>query len=70
LIESWSRFRIQEMNWAVLQRALRVREAHGFSFWDSAVVAAALELGCERLYTEDLKHGQVVMGIEIVNPFR
>jgi predicted nucleic acid-binding protein len=70
LIESWSRFRMQEMNWAVLHRALRVRESHGFSFWDSAVVAAALELGCGTLYTEDLQHGQVIEGLRVVDPFR
>lgn len=70
LIESWSRFRIQEMNWAVLQRALRIREAHRFSFWNSAVVAAALEIGCERLYTEHLQHGQVVEGMRVVDPLR
>jgi predicted nucleic acid-binding protein len=70
LIESWSRFRIQEMNWSVLHRALRIRESYRFSFWDSTVVAAALTLGCDRLYTEDLAHRQVVEGLQVVDPFR
>jgi len=29
-----------------------------------------LVLGCDRVYTEDLTHGQVVDGLAIVNPFR
>jgi len=70
LIETWSRFRIQDMTLPILQAALRIRNTDRFSFWDSAIVAAALALGCERLYTEDLNHGQVVEGITIVNPFR
>jgi predicted nucleic acid-binding protein len=70
LIEAWSRFRIQDMTLPVLKTALRIRKAYGFSFWDSAVVAAALALGCDRVYTEDLTHGQVVDGLAIIDPFR
>jgi predicted nucleic acid-binding protein len=70
LIQAWSRFRIQEMTFPILQTALRIRKAHRLSFWDSAIVAAALSLGCDRLYTEDLNHGQMVDGLAIVDPFR
>jgi predicted nucleic acid-binding protein len=70
LIECWLRFRVQEMTVAVLKKALEVRARYAFSFWDSSVVAAALESGCDRLYTEDLSHGQVVEGLTIVNPFQ
>jgi predicted nucleic acid-binding protein len=70
LIEAWSRFRIQDMTLPVLKTALRIRRAYGFSFWDSAIVAAALALGCDRVYTEDLTHGQVIDGLAIIDPFR
>ena len=70
LIEAWSRFRIQAMTLPILNAALRIRKTRGFSFWDSAIVAAALALGCDRVYTEDLTHGQMVDGLAIVDPFR
>lgn len=70
LIESWTRFRVQDMNLQVLRMALTIRQAHGFSFWDSAIIAAALTLGCDRLYTEDLTDGQVIQGLAVINPFR
>lgn len=70
LIEMWSRFRIQDMTYSVFQSALRIRQKYRFSYWDSAVIAAAVALGCDRLYSEDLAHGQVVEGVTIVNPFR
>ena len=70
LIESWTRFRVQEMTLGVLRTALRIRQASGFSFWDSTVIAAAIALGCDRLYTEDLTDGQVVDRLTVVNPFR
>jgi predicted nucleic acid-binding protein len=70
LIEAWSRFRIQDMNLTVLKTALRIRQTHGFSFWDSSMLAAALALGCDRVYTEDLTHGQIVEGMAVIDPFR
>ena len=42
----------------------------GFSFYDSLIVAAALEAGCTRLYSEDLQHGQRIQNLTIENPFR
>ena len=70
LIGAWSRFRIQAMTLPILNAALRIRKTHGFSFWGSAIVAAALALGCDRVYTEDLAHGQVMEGLAIIDPFR
>ena len=54
---------------SVIRGALRIRQVYGFSYWDSAIVAAALELRCDRVYTEDLTHGQVVEKLTIFNPF-
>ena len=70
LMGSWRRFRIQDMTMPVLLSALQIRKTHGFSYWDSAIVAAARVLGCDRLYTEDLNHGQIVEGLAIIDPFR
>jgi predicted nucleic acid-binding protein len=70
LIAAWSRFRIQEVTLPVLYSSLQIRKTYGFSFWDSAIVAAARALGCDRVYTEDLSHGQVVEGLTVIDPFR
>ena len=52
-------------------RASRLRETASFSFWDSLIVAAALDAGCSTLYSEDMQHGQIVDGrLMIVNPLR
>ncbi len=49
--------------------ALRIFEGHRFSWYDSLIVAAALEGDCEKLYSEDLQHGQKVEGMRVENPF-
>jgi predicted nucleic acid-binding protein len=52
-------------------RALELAERHGFAFYDALIVAAALEAGCERLWSEDMHDGMVVEGtLTIRNPFR
>lgn len=55
---------------SLYQRALAVQAKQGFSFYDSLIVAAALEAGCKRLLTEDLQHGQRIGSLRIENPFR
>jgi predicted nucleic acid-binding protein len=51
------------------QQALLLKEETGFSFYDSLIVAAAIESGCHILLSEDLQDGRVVHGTKIVNPF-
>jgi predicted nucleic acid-binding protein len=70
LITAWTRFPVQEITLSILSGALEIKAAHGFSYWDSAILAAARALGCGTLYSEDLSHGREVEGITIINPFR
>ena len=37
--------------------------------FDDPRIAAARELGCHTLYTEDLNHGQNYEGVRVINPF-
>jgi len=70
LVVAWSRFRVQELTLPILNAALEIKATHQFSYWDSAIIAAARALGCRELYTEDLSHGQEVEGVLIVDPYR
>lgn len=54
---------------AVFWSALEIRKRYGISYWDSAILAAALELGCGTVFSEDLNDGQVYAGVKVVNPF-
>lgn len=37
--------------------------------WDATVLAAARQLGCHTLYSENLNHGQTYDGVKVINPF-
>ena len=49
--------------------ALMIARDHGFAFYDALIVAAALETGCDTLFTEDMQHGRMIDGLTIRNPF-
>lgn len=52
------------------EAALKIAERHGYGIYDALVVAAALDAGCETVYSEDLHDGQTIDGqVTIRNPF-
>jgi predicted nucleic acid-binding protein len=51
-------------------KALQLQSRLGYGFYDSLIIAAALEAGCKRLLSEDLQHGQRIEGLRIENPFK
>ena len=55
---------------ALYHRALDVKSRYGFAFFDALIVAAALQAGCSRLYSEDLQDGQKIEQLVIENPFK
>lgn len=55
---------------AVHARAVKLARDHKLSFYDALIVAAAMDAGCNVLYSEDLQHGQRFEGLTIENPFR
>lgn len=70
LVRAWSRFPVQEISLAIVTSALEIHRAHGFSYWDSAIIAAAQALGCRLLLSEDMSHGRRIGDLTILDPFR
>lgn len=53
----------------VYSRGLDIQFRYQYSFYDSLIIAAALEAGCKTLYSEDLQHSQKIEQLTIKNPF-
>ncbi len=51
------------------EAAIPIARDHGFSFYDSLIIAAAHRAGCSILYSEDLQHGYAIEQLTICNPF-
>jgi predicted nucleic acid-binding protein len=50
--------------------ALDISGRFQYSFYDSLIIAAAIEISADILYSEDFQHGQQIDGLRIVNPFK
>ncbi|MGK6349838.1 PIN domain-containing protein [Parapedobacter sp. DT-150] len=53
-----------------IEGATKIAERYGFSFYDSLILSAALNAGCQKLYSEDLQDNQLIeKKLTIINPF-
>jgi predicted nucleic acid-binding protein len=53
-----------------LLQAIDFHQTYRLSFWDAMVLQSAVRLGCKRLLSEDLSHGQIYGDVEVINPFK
>jgi predicted nucleic acid-binding protein len=54
---------------ALYIEALGLQNKFRISWYDSLIVAAAIEGGCNILYSEDLQHGMKFGDLQVKNPF-
>jgi predicted nucleic acid-binding protein len=54
---------------ALYAEALHLQAQSGLSWYDSLIVAAAIQARCDLLFTEDLQHGQRFGALQVRNPF-
>jgi len=53
----------------IIFEAIDISVLQQLSFWDSMIISAAAAGHCKILYSEDMQHGQVIRGVQIINPF-
>ncbi len=70
LLEHYAAWPVQTTDFALIREAIYLSRDSVLSFWDSLVVMAAVRSGAKILCTEDLSHGQIIMGLEVRNPFK
>jgi len=52
-----------------MELALELHKRHSLSYWDALILASAQIAGCAVLLTEDMGTGEVLAGVQLVNPF-
>lgn len=62
--------RVQPVTLELVVSAVMLRRRFQLSQWDATILAAAVELGCHTVYSEDMNDGQDYGGIRVVNPFK
>jgi predicted nucleic acid-binding protein len=61
---------VHQVTLDTIHLALSLAERYRYAYYDSLIVAAALECGCDELVSEDMQHGMVVESrLTLRNPF-
>ena len=64
-------FHIAYISIDTIRLALKLSKQSQYSYFDSLMLAAALENNCAVIYTEDMHHGQLIEShLTIINPFK
>lgn len=70
IVDSYATLGADPITGAEAEHARYLHRRFGYSWWDSILLASALELDCTHFLSEDLQDGGVVDDLTIVNPFR
>jgi len=54
----------------LFEAALQLCDRYQIGYYDAAILAAAKQLGCTKVHSEDLNDGQDYDGVRVENPFR
>jgi predicted nucleic acid-binding protein len=69
LIKLFGLMNVAQIDLAKVHLAIEIHERYQITYWDSLIVAAASQLGCKTIVSEDLNPGQQYNGVLVVNPF-
>ncbi|WAS06297.1 PIN domain-containing protein [Gloeomargaritales cyanobacterium VI4D9] len=62
---------VQVIQISTIRLCHRLRMNNRFSYWDSLILASAIESNCQYLYSEDMQNNQIIdKQVQIVNPFQ
>ena len=70
IVADLAQWRIHTPQASDLLQAIDLQQSYQLAFWDALVVQSAASLGCKRLLSEDLNHGQVYGETQVINPFK
>jgi len=63
-------FKIVNFSLTTQIMAIKIKEKYRLQYYDSLILATALENGCTILYSEDMQHDQIIENqLKIINPF-
>jgi predicted nucleic acid-binding protein len=70
IIEEYLTWTVVDNTGRLVLDAIDLQRKTQLSFWDSLIVQAAIQSGCDRLYSEDMNAGQRFGPVTLVNPFK
>ena len=69
ILRSLLEYPVLPLTGELVLKAFSLQQRYQIAYWDAAIIAAAQEMGCRTLYSEDLNDGQNYAGVIVRNPF-
>lgn len=70
IISCLNRYKIINVEPSTLLKAVEIRKQYNISYYDSSIIAAAIEANARILYSEDMQDSLAISELTIVNPFK
>lgn len=69
-LELHEQFEIIQVTPTIIGLGLDLHQTRSLGFYDALICACAQTAGCSMLYSEDMHAGEVIVGVQVVNPFQ
>jgi predicted nucleic acid-binding protein len=68
-VRRYQRWQPWAVDHATVESAWAIESRFGLAYWDALIVAAARQIGCQYVLSEDMQHEQRIDSVQILNPF-
>ncbi|MEY4254589.1 MAG: hypothetical protein RLZZ566_2059 [Pseudomonadota bacterium] len=68
-LDMYEQFEVVQITPAIIRTGLDLNQTRSVGFYDALIIASAQTAGCNVLFSEDLNTGEVVAGVQLLNPF-
>ncbi|MGC8487829.1 MAG: PIN domain-containing protein [Clostridia bacterium] len=68
IVSQYSLWPVHSPTAADVLAAIRLHHESQLSYWDALILVSAGRAHCKRLWSQDLKAGQTIQGVEVRNP--
>jgi len=68
IIKNYEVWQVELITPRLVGIASEIQERNQLSFWDALILATAIQGNVKILFSEDLNSGQLIDGVEVVNP--
>ena len=68
-VRRYQRWQPWQVDHATVESAWAIESRFGLTYWNALIAAAAQQMGCRFLLSEDMQHEQQIDGVQIINPF-
>jgi predicted nucleic acid-binding protein len=68
-LDMYEQFEVVQITPAIIRAGLDLNQTRSVGFYDALIIASAQTAGCNVLFSEDLNTGELIAGVQLLNPF-